>query len=335
MIIGIDAMGGDAAPQTVIDAVREIEKSQLQLTEDNKFDIVLIGDKAQLSGKVADSKIIHAPTVVGMKEHPAEAFKKKDSSIAIGTQLLSQGKIDAFVGAGNTGVYVMFGVLELGRIKGVRRPALGIFIPSKSGATFVLDVGANATVKTEDLYQFGAMGTLCVEGITGKKSPSVSILSVGEEEAKGSPTTKEAYQLMQSSGLNFLGNIEGHQILDGISDVVVCDGFVGNVLLKFAEGIVEFITSLIKNTISSSLLTKFGGLLIRNTLKKQFAVMRYQKYGGALLLGVKGVTVICHGRSNPEAICNAVYTAARYVKSGVNERIEQYFSTNNQTPITA
>lgn len=311
MRIGVDAMGGDYAPQIIIEAVKDIE-----------IDVVLVGNKAKLIGKVPDSQIIHAETVIGMDESPQEAFKKKDSSIAIGTLLQKKREIDAFVGAGNTGAYVMFSSIELGRIKGVRRPALGTFFP---GNTFVLDVGANTVVRAGDIYQFGVMGALCVEGITGKKGPSVSILSVGEEEEKGNPLTKEAYNLMQNSGLNFMGNIEGHKVLEGVVDVVVCDGFVGNVMLKFGEGIVEIITSLIKDAVNRSSFTKLGGLLLRSSIKEQFSKMRYQKYGGALLLGIKGVTVICHGRSNSEAIRNAIYTAERYVKSGINDRIEQFF----------
>jgi glycerol-3-phosphate acyltransferase PlsX len=319
MIIGIDAMGGDYAPQIIIEAVNELPSNV-------NFDVLLIGDKSKLIHKVPESKIIHAPSVIQMDELPQEAFKKKDSSIAISVELQKQGKIDALVGAGNTGAYVMFSSIELGRIKGIRRPALGTFFPSKNDGTFVLDVGANMLVKPEDIYQFGVMGALCVEGITGKKNPSVSILSVGEEEAKGNTLTKDAYTLMQKSGLNFLGNIEGHKILDGISDVVVCDGFVGNVMLKFGEGIVDIISYLIKEAINSSISTRIGGLLLKNELKRRFAKVRYQKYGGALLLGIKGVTVICHGRSNAEAIKNAIYTAVRYLEANVNTRIEQFFS---------
>lgn len=317
MRIGIDAMGGDYAPQIVIDAVRSIKDS---------INVVLIGNKSLLSGKVPDSKIIHAPTVIKMDELPQDVFKRKDSSIAIGILLQKRGEIDAFVGAGNTGAYVMFSSLELGRIKGIKRPALGTFFPGKNGYTFVLDVGASPVVRAEDIYQFGVMGALCVEGITGKKNPSISILSLGEEEEKGNPLTKEAYNLMQKSELNFLGNIEGHKILEGVSDVVVCDGFVGNTMLKFGESVVEFTVSLIKDAVNDSPFTKLGGLLVSSSLKERFSMLRYQKYGGAVLLGVKGVTVICHGRSNSEAIRNAIFTAAKYVKAEVNTKIEQFFS---------
>jgi glycerol-3-phosphate acyltransferase PlsX len=313
MRIGVDAMGGDYAPQIVIDAVKDID-----------IDVLLVGDKAQLAGKVPDSKIMHAPGAIKMNEAPQQAFRRKDSSIAVGIDLQKRGKIDAFVGAGNTGAYVMFSSLELGRIKGIRRPALGTFFPGWNGDTFVLDLGANVAVKPEDIYQFGVMGALCVEGITSKKNPSVALLSVGEEESKGSPLTKEAFNLLRKSSLNFVGNIEGHGIFEGLSDIVVCDGFVGNTILKLGESVIELTTQMIKDAINTSVVTKIGGLLLRRSLRNRFSRLRYQKYGGALLLGIKGVTIICHGRSNAEAIRNAIYTAARYVESGVNQRIEQF-----------
>ncbi|MCK4353221.1 phosphate acyltransferase PlsX [candidate division WOR-3 bacterium] len=315
MIIGIDAMGGDYAPQVVIDAVKDITDLNLRL----------IGDKTQLEDKIDSSKIIHAPTTISMDELPQKALRKKDSSIAIGTQLQKTGQIDAFVGAGNTGAYMIFASLQLGRLKGVRRPALGTFFPTKNGSTFILDVGATILVKPEDLFQFGIMGVLCIEGLTGKKNPSVALLSIGEEDIKGNTLTREAFKLLQDSHLNFIGNIEGHKILDGVSDVVICEGVVGNTLLKFGESIIAVTYDSIKEAIKSSFKAKIGGVLLVPSLKKFFSKMNYEEYGGALLLGTKGVTIICHGRSTSKAIRNAIYTAAKYVKSGVNEHIESFF----------
>ncbi len=306
-------MGGDYAPHVVIEAIQGIE-----------LDIRLIGDKAQLVGKVPESKIIHAPNVIEMGESPQLAFKKKDSSIGVGIRLQKEGKIDAFVGAGNTGAYVMFNSLMLGRIKGIRRPALGTFLPSGDTYTFVLDVGAVTDVRAEDLYQFGVMGALFVEGITGKENPRVALLSVGEEKSKGSFLTKEAYKIMQDSKLNFVGNIEGHNILSGIADVVVCDGVVGNVMLKFGESMIEITQSMMKNAMESSFKAKVGSFLLKSYIKEHFSKLNYEKYGGAVLLGTKGVTLICHGRSNAKAIRNAIYTAAKYVRSEVNQHIEQF-----------
>jgi len=319
MIIGIDAMGGDYAPKVVIEAVKGL----------SDIDLLLIGDKNQLIGEITESKIVHAPTSIQMDESPREALRKKDSSIAIGTQLQKEGKIDAFVGAGNTSAYIMFNSLWLRRVKGVKKPALGTFFPSKNGFTFVLDVGATVSVRPEDLFQFGVMGSLTVEGITGKKKPSVALLSVGEEDVKGGTLTRETFNLLQNSGLNFIGNIEGHQILDGISDVVVCDGMVGNALLKFGESIVNLIQTTIKDAIKSSFKAKMGGLLLGPSLKKFFSRMSYDEYGGAVVLGTNGVTIICHGRSSPKAIRNAIYMAEKYVKSGVNKRIEQFLQAQD------
>ncbi|MDI6840483.1 MAG: phosphate acyltransferase PlsX [bacterium] len=315
MIIGIDAMGGDYAPKVVIDAVREIKD----------LDFILVGDKTQLKGEIPESRIVHAPTTIRMDESPQDAFKKKDSSIAIGTLLQKDGKIDAFVGAGNTGAYLMFNSLWLGRVKGIRRPALGTFFPTKNGFTFVLDIGATTAAKAEDLFQFGVMGCQCVKGLTGKEDPTVALLSVGEEDIKGSTVTREAFELMRNSKLNFLGNIEGHQILEGVSDVVVCDGTVGNAILKFGESIVELTKTTIKDAIRSSFKAKVGGVLLRPSLHKFFSRMSYEEYGGAIILGAKGVTIICHGRSNSKAIRNAIYMAAKYIELGINKQIEKTF----------
>lgn len=319
--IGVDAMGGDFAPQVILEAVKDI----------HDLNICLVGERTQLEGKVSRAQIIHAPTVIHMGESPQEAFKKKkDSSIAIGTELQREGKIDAFVGAGNTGAYMMFALLRLGRIKGIRRPALGTFFPTQKEPTFVLDVGATPTVKPEDMFRFGVMGALAVNGLTEKENPSVAILSVGEEEIKGSTLTRGTFELMQNSHLNFSGNIEGHQILEGLSDVVVCDGAVGNAILKFGESIVEIIQSAIKEAVKSSFKAKIGGALLWPSLKEFFYRMSYEEYGGAILLGTQGVTLICHGRSSSKAIKNAIYTAAKYVKAGINEHIEQFLLQNEQ-----
>ncbi|MDD5530306.1 MAG: phosphate acyltransferase PlsX [bacterium] len=318
IIIGLDAMGGDNAPQMVIEASKS-----LLLEKD--IDILFIGDREKLTGHLPEDKIVHAPSVISCSELPEDAFrKKKDSSIAIGTMLQKEGKIDAFVSAGSTGACVMFSLLTLGRLKGVRRPALGIFFPTKSGNfTFILDVGAVTLVKPYDLYQFGVMGAKCIEKLTGNNNPKVAILSVGEESVKGSPLTKEAFDIMKKSKLNFIGNIEGHQIIEGISDVVVCDGMVGNILLKLAESVLSTFKDVIKKTIDSSIWAKMGGALIAGALRREFGKFNYEQYGGAFLLGVKGVTIISHGRSSAEAIKSAVHTAASYVKEGVNEYIEE------------
>lgn len=316
MKIAVDAMGGDRAPDVIIEAV---EGSEL------RDYVVLIGDESKLQDKVSTGvEVVHAPEVIGMDEHPTEAFrKKKNSSIGIGTELQKQGKVDAFIGAGNTGAYMAFATLGLGRLKGVERPALATFFPTKRGYTLVLDVGANTSVKPTHLFQFGTMGSLYVEKITGKENPSVALLSMGEEDTKGDSLTLKAFELMKESSLNFVGNIEGHHILEGNVDVVVCEGTVGNAILKFGESVVEITQEAIRDIVKTSLRAKLGGFLLRPSLKSFFARMSYDEYGGAVLLGVNGITVVCHGRSSPKAIRNAIRMAAKCVKENINSHIEK------------
>jgi glycerol-3-phosphate acyltransferase PlsX len=321
--IAVDAMGGDRAPDVIIEAV---EGSEL------RDSVVLVGDESKLQGKVpAGLEIVHAPEIIGMGEHPTEAFrKKKKSSIGIGTELQKQSKVDAFVGAGNTGAYMAFATLGLGRLKSVERPALATFFPAKKGYTLVLDVGANTSVKPSHLLQFGAMGSLYVEKITGKENPLVALLSMGEEETKGDTLTRKAFELMRESSLNFVGNIEGHHILDGNVDVVVCEGTIGNAILKFGESVVEVIQEGVRNIVNTSLKAKLGGALLKPSLKAFFARMSYDEYGGAVLLGTNGITIISHGRSSPKAIRNAIRMAAKCVEENINSSIENRIKEFNQ-----
>jgi glycerol-3-phosphate acyltransferase PlsX len=315
MKIGVDGMGGDYAPQVVIEAVNSIK---------GEFDIVVVGNEKALKNELKNAEIVHAEEVIEMEEEPQKAIKKKNSSIGIGIALEKEEKIDAFISAGNTGAYVMFSVLELGRIENVRRPALGVFFPGKNGYTFVLDVGANVESKVEDMVDFGIMGSMCVEGLIEKKNPTVGLLSIGEEEIKGSYFNKEIFNLMKEKLPNFYGNIEGHKILDNVVDVLVCDGFVGNVLLKFGESVVDTVWWAMKEGIKKGkIFAKLGGILLQKHIKKELGRLRYQKYGGAILLGVKGVNIICHGRSDAETIRNAIYTAEKYVKKRINKKIEE------------
>lgn len=315
MKIGVDGMGGDYAPEVVIEAVESVK---------GDFEIVVVGDERVLKNRLKTREVIHADEVIEMEEKPQKAIKKKNSSIGVGIALEREGKIDAFITAGNTAAYVMFSVLELGRIENVRRPALGVFFPGKNGYTFVLDVGANVGSKVEDMVEFGIMGSICVEELMEKKNPTIGLLSIGEEEGKGSYFNKEVFQIMKKRLPNFYGNIEGHKILDNTVDVLVCDGFVGNVLLKFGESVVDTIWWAMKEGIRKGrIFAKLGGVLVQKHIKKELGRLRYQKYGGAILLGVKGVNIICHGRSDAETIRNAIYTAEKYVKKKINKKIEE------------
>jgi glycerol-3-phosphate acyltransferase PlsX len=317
--IGIDAMGGDNAPGVILDAVSEL----IGTVDDVQF--VLVGKKEVLGGKLTDSvEIVDAPDVIEADELPSIAFrKKKKSSIAIGIELQKRNEIDAFVSAGNTGAFIAFATFGLGRLKNVKRAGLATFFPTKNGRFLVIDVGANADAKPEHLFQYGIMGSIYTEEVMKVKSPRVGILSIGEEEIKGNPVIKEARELLKSANINFVGNIEGHVVLRDVCDVLVCDGFVGNSLLKFGEGVVDLIVELLKECIGSSLKAKLGGLLMRDTLYGIARRMNYDEIGGAIILGIKGIDIVCHGRSGKQAIKNAILLAMECKRRAINHVIEQ------------
>jgi len=320
MKIAVDAMGGDYAPDVIIDAVNDLR--------DEDFEIILIGDENVLKGKT-DVEIFHTPEIIKMNDVPSLAFrKKKKSSIAIGTELQKRGKVDAFVGAGNTGAYIAFAMMELGRLTHVQRPALATFFPTRHGYVLVLDVGATMNVKPLHLFQYGVMGSICTECMLGTDKPRIGLLSVGEEEIKGNPLVKETQKLFRKSKLNFIGNVEGHQILGDVCDVLVCDGFTGNALLKFGESLVALTFDSLKETMKSSLRAKLGGMLLYPGVRQFFSRVSYSQYGGAILLGTRGVTVVCHGRSTSRAIKSAIIMASKYVRERMNERIEEGLSRN-------
>ncbi len=320
MRIAIDAMGGDKAPDVVIEALKDLKIDA---------ELVAVGKKEVLESRIENAEIVDAPEVIGMDEHPLKAIReKKESSIVKGVKLIKEGKADAFLGAGNTGAYVAAATLMLGRIKGVIRPALGTFFPTVKGYTLVVDVGANSECKPEHLLQFGIMGSIFYGIVFEKENPTVGLLSIGEEDIKGSSLSKKAFELLKDSGLNFIGNVEGHQILYGVSDVVVCDGFVGNAILKFGESIVEIIFNHIKNASKSSFRGMLGAILLKPSLKELAKRMDYEEYGGALLMGVNGIVIICHGRSSPRAIRNAIKMAYNLCKMQINKKIEERLCTN-------
>ncbi|MBI5216129.1 MAG: phosphate acyltransferase PlsX [Ignavibacteriae bacterium] len=319
-------MGGDYAPQNVVagalDALRE---------SNNRFEVVLVGQESLIRSHLQPSsaerlnyKIVHAADVIDMHDGATAALRqKKDSSIGIGMTLHKEGKVDAFVSAGHTGAMVSASTLILGRLDGVSRPTIGAFFPSEKGVCLLLDAGANVDCRPQHLYEFAIMGSIYAKEMFNFSNPSVGLLSVGEEESKGNEAVKEAHKLLSQSGINFIGNVEGRDILSGKAQVVVCDGFVGNIVLKFGESIPSFIKNRLKEAFSKNLFLKLLGGMMRNSLRSVFKSMDYEEHGGVPVLGVKGVAIIGHGKSTPKAIKNMILKAEETVRKNINERIQE------------
>jgi len=329
MRIAVDAMGGDNAPTAVVEGA-------VLAAREYQVEVLLVGQqeliKEHLSNynyETGKIEVIHASQVVLMDESATEAVRRKrDSSIAVAARLLKSGDADAMVSAGNTAAALATTRVILGKLKGLARPAIATVFPNAIDFTVLLDVGANAGgCGPEHLLQFAVMGAVYAMDVMGKKNPKVGLLSVGEEKSKGSAITLDAFPLLEQSSINFVGNVEGKDITNGNTDVVVCDGFVGNVILKFAEGIGEMIFDLIKEELAQSRLAKLGMFLALPALKRFKARVDYQEYGGAPLLGINGGCIIGHGKSNAYAIKNAVRVASEFVSHRVNEHIEQYLRT--------
>ncbi len=323
MRIAVDAMGGDYAPQqAVLGCVLAAKEAQIAT--------VLVGRSEEISRELEQYKdypsdlitIKDAREVVEFTDHPAMAVRKKrDSSIVVANQLVKNGEAAAVISAGNTGASMTASLFILGRIPGISRPAIAIPLPTVKGVTVLLDAGANAENDPEDLVQFGMMGTIYASAVLGIDRAKVGLLSIGEEETKGNKLVLEAHQLLKASGLDFIGNVEGKDLLMGVADVVVCDGFVGNIILKFAEGMAAALFQKMKEALLKSPVTKLGALAVKPSLKKLKASFDYTEYGGAPLLGVKGVSMISHGRSDAKAFKNAIKAAANAVQQDIIGKI--------------
>ncbi len=321
MKIAVDVMGGDYAPRKIIEGINLAHEELGKLIE-----IKLVGNKEIIKRFPVSDKfsIVDTSQVVSPGEPPLEAYrKKKNSSLAKAVELQMSGEVDVTISAGNTGAAVAFSILSLGRLKGVDRPALATFFPTREGKVLVLDVGANYGVKPENLRDFGVMGSLYLEKVFNLNTPSVGLLSMGREDTKGGKSVKEAHNLLSEANINFIGNVEGCDILNGNADVVVCDGFAGNAILKFGESMVDFFLSEIKKGTSKNLLAALGGLLIRPVFKNLIKKVNYEEYGGAVLLGINGITVICHGKSNDRAIKNAILKGYKFYDLKVNSLIQE------------
>jgi phosphate acyltransferase len=320
MRIALDAMGGDFAPDTTAHGA-------VWAARDFKIAIQLVGRPQIIETELAkhdvtglDISIIPASEVIEMTDQPATAVRaKKEASMTVALRSVRAGKSDAFVTAGNSGGALAASLFTLGRIRGIKRPALSTIYPtsSETGFCYLLDVGANTEVKPEYLLQFGMMGRCYAAGVLGIPNPTVGIVSVGEEEGKGSTVVKEAACLMKANDLNFIGNVEGKDIPRGLADVVVTDGFTGNVLLKLSEGIAEFLTKTFKHELKRRPLALLGAVLMRNVFRAVEQKIDYREFGGGALIGVNGVVIVAHGRSDAYAIRNAVRTARRAVENDV------------------
>jgi len=321
MRVAIDVMGGDYAPRKIIDGAKLAYNELKDLIKIN-----LVGNKEIIKNfDIPDEfLVIDTSQVINAGDPPMEAYrKKKDSSLARAVNLQKNNEVDVTISAGNTGAAVAFSILSLGRLKGVDRPALATFFPTKKGKVLVLDVGANSGVKPINLRDFGVMGSLYLEKVFNLNNPLVGLLSMGKEDTKGGKSVQEARNMLSEADINFVGNVEGYDILDGNADVVVCDGFAGNAVLKFGESLVDFLLSEIKKGVSKNLMAAIGGALMKPVFKDLMKKVDYEEYGGAILLGIDGITVICHGKSNEIAIKNAILKGYKFYDLKVNSLIQE------------
>jgi phosphate acyltransferase len=322
MRIAVDAMGGDLGPKATVPGA-------LRAAEDFDVDVLLVGLESAIRREVdrtglktSRTTIIDAPEAIGMGEGLLAFRKKKASSIRVGAQLVRDGRADAFVSMGNTGAVVYISRDVLGALKGVDRPALALLVPGVESQTLLLDIGANANCQPHNLVQFALMGKVFMEAVVGLKDPRIGLMSIGEEKGKGNDLVREAFDRLQTAPLRFIGNVEGKDLFSGTADVVVSDGFTGNVALKVSEGVVQNVLSMARHEITKNIFAKLGYLLMKRHLKKIYKKVDYSEYGGAQLLGVNGVCVIGHGRSNPTAVRSAVGRAREFVGNRVQEKIQ-------------
>lgn len=332
-VIAVDAMGGDLGPSVVVPGAIEAARQ-------TGAKILLVGNEATLDGELnrlspsgVDLEIAHAPEVAGMDEKPSDILRrKKNASIQVACRLVRDGAAQGVVSAGHSGASVACGMFIMGRIPGVERPALASLLPTEKEPVVLLDVGATVDCKPYNIFQFGLMGDAFARDILNKESPRVGLLSIGEEEGKGNSQVKEAYELFKmAQNLNFSGNIEGRDLFTGEMDVAVCDGFVGNVALKLSEGLGLSLSRVLKRELlNSGFLPKLGSLLAKSAFRRFAKVVDYAEYGGAPLLGLQNISIVCHGRSNAKAICNATRMATLFVEKETNKRLMETICANEE-----
>ena len=318
--IAIDAMGGDFGPEPIV-------KGTILALKERHFHPVLVGKKSEIlsllpHGYKDKISIVEADDVIDMSDAATDALKRKESTIFKAVDLVKKGEADGVVSAGHSGATMSVATLRLGRLKGVSRPALVTLMPTvKKRRSVILDVGANVDCKSDNLVEFAVMGHYYAKDMLGIKSPKMGLLANGEEETKGNEVTKDAYKKLKGFE-GYIGNVEGNDIFNGSCDVIVCDGFTGNIVLKTSEGVASTISQLIKDYIRKSPVAITGALLMRKVFKLLKREIDYAEIGGAPLVGIKGCAIVSHGKSNPKAIKNAIFQAIRYVDTGVNEHIE-------------
>lgn len=331
-VIAVDVMGGDFGPSVcvpgAIDAARETASKVLLVGREEAVSAEL--EKINLSG--VDYEIVHAPDVAEMNEKPSDILRrKKNASIQVACRLVKEGRAKGVVSPGHSGATVACGMFIMGRINGVERPALASIMPTEKAPMVLLDVGANVDCKPHHLLQFGLMANAFAKDMLEIESPRVGLLSIGEEEGKGNSLVKETYDLLKLvQDIRFVGNVEGRDIFTGDVDVIVCDGFVGNVALKLSEGLASSLARLLKRELLASTMAKIGTLLAKNAFKRFGRFVDYAEYGGAPLLGLNGIAVVGHGRSNARAVTSAVRMAATFVRKGTYERLVETISQNEE-----
>jgi phosphate acyltransferase len=319
--IAIDAMGGDFGPEPIV-------KGTIEALKEKNFEAILVGNKDEIlsllpKGYKDKVSIVEAADVINMSDAATDALKRKESSIFKAVDLVREKAADGVVSAGHSGATMTLATLRLGRLKGVARPALVTLMPAQAKTrTVLLDVGANVDCKPEHLREFAVMGDFYARDMLGIKNPSIGLLANGEEESKGNEVTKDAFKLLKGYE-GFKGNVEGADIFNGSTNVVVCDGFIGNLVLKTSEGVASTISFFIKDYIRKSPIAITGALLMKRVFKLLKKEIDYAEIGGAPLIGIKGCAIVSHGKSNPKAIKNAIFQAIRYVDTGVNEHIEE------------
>ncbi len=329
MKILVDAMGGDHAPQAPVEAaVRAVKELDIE--------IVLVGNTAVIKNELSKYKypaekitIAHAPEIISNHEEPVKAVRaKKGASVVVAANMLKSGEGDAMLSMGNTGALLSAGLLIVGRIKGILRPAIGTVLPSAKGPKLLIDAGANTNCKPENLVQFGIMGSVYMKNVLDIKSPKVGLMSIGEEEGKGDELTKKTFSKLKAAPVNFIGNIEGRDVMEGTADVMVCDGFVGNVVLKTVEGMGHVIGRQLKNLFMKNLRSKIGALFVMDGVNEFKKMMDYREYGGALLLGCKKPVIKGHGSSDALAVFSAIRQAQAFVETDVISEITNSLENN-------